>query len=71
MSRAWLVAGALVVAQVLSSIQILSLRDRVVQIEAGVEFWEYGMGGCTAPSTLGRRAPGEGGLVAYRPGGTV
>lgn len=69
-SLAWLVAAVLAVSQVLVTLQISALRDRVAQVEAGVEFWEYGQGGCSAPSG-GRGAPAAGGLVAYRTDGTV
>lgn len=66
---AWLVAAVLALSQVLLAIQLAALRDRVAQVEAGVEFWEYGQGGCSAPA--GRDAPAAGGLVAYRADGTV
>lgn len=69
-SLAWLAAAVLALSQVLVAVQMSGLRDRVAQVEAGVEFWEYGQGGCSAPAG-GRNGPATGGLVAYRADGTI
>ncbi len=66
MSKLWLVAGvAMVAIQMLSLMQITQLGDRIVQMEAGVEFWQYGQPNCSAPAGQGFRLPSRGGLAAY------
>ena len=67
----WLVAGVLAASQMLATIQISALRDRVVQIEAGVEFWEYGLGGCAAPPDGGSAGRRGGATAAALPEGAV
>lgn len=71
MSKAWLVAGGLLLVQGLSLLQLTVLNNRIVQIEAGVEFWEYGQQGCTAPAQGKGQAPVRGGLAAWLPGDAV
>lgn len=63
--KGMLLAGGLVLLQALSLLQLTLLRDRIVQLEAGVEFWEYGQGACQAPAQ-GDPAP-DGGLAILRP----
>lgn len=68
MSKVWLLAGvAMVGIQLLSLLQVTRLRDRIVQMEAGAEFWEYGQSQCTAPAGSGQGQPARGGLAAYLP----
>lgn len=57
-----LLSGGLVLLQALSMLQLTLLRDRIVQLEAGVEFWEYGQGTCQPPAS--RETAPAGGLAS-------
>lgn len=64
-----MLAGGLVLLQALSLMQLTFLRDRIVQLEAGVEFWQYAQGSCQAPAQ-GEPAP-QGGLAALSGDGLI
>lgn len=64
-----LLACGLVLLQALSLVQLTLLSDRIVQLEAGVEFWEYGQGACQAPAESGP-AP-DAGLATLLPGDLI
>ncbi|MEY4984573.1 MAG: hypothetical protein RIR62_2839 [Pseudomonadota bacterium] len=72
MSKRWLVlAGALMALQTLSLLQVARLGQRMVQMEAGVEFWQYGQPQCSAPAGQGHGTAPRGGLAAFLPEGAV
>lgn len=51
--------------QVVMLAEITQLRARIVQLEAGVEFWEYGQGACSPPAGALRLPYLPQGFVGY------